>query len=165
MTGRRVPSTPCTWCGFPSDGCKERENDAFHVFMRRHDLHSEGWSLVGDGWIGLLDRLVVELKGMGWTGHVAQIKQKMGTLRFYTDNFTDAMRDRIQAAYAESAVTCEQCGKPATLRYDLGGDTYRLRGLCGGVAAWGLMTRVGSKPKATARGPAGMRHHLSPRWL
>ena len=51
-------------------------------------------------------------------GHkVRQIKEKFGGLRYYcsVDNYSDVYA-LIQAAEAESFVTCEDCGKPGILR-------------------------------------------------
>jgi len=42
----------------------------------------------------------------------SQIKEKFGTLRFYMHAATDVMYDLIDKAEAESARTCEVCGKP-----------------------------------------------------
>jgi len=58
---------------------------------------------------------------------VDQIKEKMGTLRFYyhyeTDNTDDAfiqfageVKDLISQAERKSGVTCERCGRPGILR-------------------------------------------------
>ncbi len=46
----------------------------------------------------------------------SQVKEKFGTLRFYTMGCTDEMDKHIDEAVAKSAITCELCGSPGTLR-------------------------------------------------
>jgi hypothetical protein len=76
---------------------------------------------VGKGWVPLLTRLATDLKNMGWTGAVEQIKEKFGSLRFYAlpdgvpAHLHEAFRDRITAAEAESCRTCEMCGAPGAI--------------------------------------------------
>ena len=40
----------------------------------------------------VFERLVVELRVLGWEGKVAQIKEKYGTLRFYAQAASEPMR-------------------------------------------------------------------------
>lgn len=79
----------------------------------------------GDGWFSLVDRLSCEcekeierLKSLGvpkerWP-RVAQIKEKFGSLRFYTrGSLPDELRERIlKVSEEESRCTCELCGAP-----------------------------------------------------
>lgn len=109
-----LPAGICTWCGADSKYCNK--NDAFHDLLRRHDLHPWCWSGVGPGWLLLVERLVADLKAMGWRGDVAQIKEKFFELRFYAEDTTPDMEARISAATAESRLTCETCGKPGRVR-------------------------------------------------
>ena len=110
----------CLWCC--ATECDP--SDAFHELLSSHGLHVSCWSCVGEGWIPLLDRLCADLRELGWPGSVAQIKEKMGALRFYADGLDDAMQRRIQAAAAESARTCETCGVPAQTGLVPGTGTY-----------------------------------------
>lgn len=79
----------------------------------------------GPGWFDILDRLgaVLELHKVS----CAQVKEKFGMLRVYwhadylEPDADDAVRAAIDAAEAESASVCEQCG-------DLGGETISLGG-------------------------------------
>ena len=72
------------------------------------------------GWFPLIERLIVDLTALGWDLDCQQIKVKFGGLRFYTgsgdpalpESTRDAIRDRIQAAEVEAAVTCAVCGAP-----------------------------------------------------
>lgn len=47
---------------------------------------------------------------------VVQVKEKLGTLRFYTSHHTDAIDGRIAEAQEESSRTCEVCGQPGIQR-------------------------------------------------
>jgi hypothetical protein len=77
----------------------------------------------GDGWFGIIDRLSAKLVADP-NLVAAQVKEKMGVLKFYTDDLgVEAEPDlaldarlygEIVAAREESTVTCEACGKPGT---------------------------------------------------
>lgn len=71
--------------------------------------------VVGIGWIPILDDLARDLYAMGWNGSLDQVKEKWGTLRFYTEG-TLEMLERIELAEQQSAVTCEECGVPGEMR-------------------------------------------------
>ena len=89
----------------------------------------------GDGWFDIVWRLCegleplvaeVEVK----TGHpfeVLQVKEKLGGLRFWANQKTDAISKRIEAAELESLCTCEVCGQPGARRTEHG----RIRTVCG----------------------------------
>jgi hypothetical protein len=47
---------------------------------------------------------------------VVQVKEKMGTLRFYINAGTDKHYNYINFAESMSAVTCETCGAPGKIR-------------------------------------------------
>ncbi|WP_349280719.1 hypothetical protein [Polaromonas hydrogenivorans] len=83
----------------------------------------------GDGWFSLIDRLscaceneIERLASLGvpkerWP-RVAQIKEKFGSLRFYSrGSLPDDLREQIlKASEEESRRTCEQCGAPKKLQ-------------------------------------------------
>ena len=80
----------------------------------------------GGGWFDLLKDLIGEVKLIcekmetppeesGFK--IVQVKQKYATLRFYTNVTTDAIDEAIDRAEERSAITCENCGKPGTLRH------------------------------------------------
>lgn len=103
-------------------------NDRFREWVLKHNIgpgmNDEAAALnysgfdgtVGDGWIGILDRLATDLVAMGWDRDLHQVKEKYGTLRFYVGVETPAMAERISQAEDESEVTCETCGAPGELR-------------------------------------------------
>ncbi|WP_396429300.1 cyclic-phosphate processing receiver domain-containing protein [Limnohabitans sp.] len=72
------------------------------------------------GWLVLVERLMqsIQLAGFEPKHHrVIQVKEKLGTLRFYVDlkNMPTAQRARVEAliaaAIAESSTLCEVCGE------------------------------------------------------
>lgn len=75
----------------------------------------------GDGWFDLLYKLSlkiakhIEVKKLENFG-VSQVKEKYGTLRYYTYYEDDLISQFIEEAERESAVTCEQCGKQGEMR-------------------------------------------------
>ena len=67
----------------------------------------------GDGWYDIIYKLCEDIEKMKLPEEfeVMQVKEKYGTLRFYTSGSTDEIEDRIDKAEQESAKTCEWCGK------------------------------------------------------
>jgi len=51
---------------------------------------------------------------------VIQVKEKFGTLRFYTNWGTEEIYKLINEAEAKSATICEVCGDPGEVRNDTG---------------------------------------------
>ena len=81
----------------------------------------------GDGWLAIVDRLscacereIESLERLGLPAErwprVAQIKEKLGTMRFYVRGpLSDALRELIRLEHSddgESARTCASCGGP-----------------------------------------------------
>lgn len=77
----------------------------------------------GDGWYDLIDTLCNSLQ---WdtdkNGYpqveAVQVKEKFGTLRFYTAGHNDTQEGMIRFAEAMSAKTCETCGAPGRVKGD-----------------------------------------------
>ncbi len=75
----------------------------------------------GPGWkqllIPLLDYIHKYNEDIDSDEHirVTQIKEKFGTLRFYTNWSNDELDKLIQEAEDLSGETCETCGEPGTL--------------------------------------------------
>ena len=77
-----------------------------------------------DGWIPLLDELCNSLmvilealtKKIGDEFYVIQIKEKFGTLRFYTSISHEVLDCCISQAEKKSEYTCEFCGAAGLLR-------------------------------------------------
>lgn len=70
----------------------------------------------GDGWYDLLWELSEKLESMGV--QAVQVKEKLGTLRFYTDLYNEEISKLIREACDKSSVICEVCGNPGSLRTD-----------------------------------------------
>lgn len=87
----------------------------------RETLITECQSHVGSGWHDILKRLINDLFELGWDGHVGQVKEKFGGLRFYVGNgrsTNKAIHARIESAESESLRTCEKCGASGELHWD-----------------------------------------------
>lgn len=68
----------------------------------------------GKGWHELIRPLIERCKEEGVV--IAQIKEKYGTLRFYTNGGeSEELRDMIHKAEDESGLICEDCGSPGVL--------------------------------------------------
>lgn len=72
------------------------------------------------GWNELLKELIDDLIKLGWDKQVCQVKEKFGGLRFYINEGSDEIYERIIKAEKDSYKTCEKCGKEGELRNDLG---------------------------------------------
>ena len=83
--------------------------------------------VVSPGWNLLIKNLIQDLIRLGWNKEVIQVKEKFGGLRFYINEGTDEIHQRIGQAELESMKTCEITGRPGKLRTDIG--WYRT--LCG----------------------------------
>jgi len=70
----------------------------------------------GDGWFDILDRLSARISELDPDCEALQVKEKFGTLRFYHTSGVPAVEKAVDDAEAESAATCEECGKPGQLR-------------------------------------------------
>lgn len=83
----------------------------------------------GDGWFTLIDelsttieRILKEHDDEEWSQDfvVTQVKEKYGTLRFYTSSTPDEIHWVIEFAEAMSATICELCGNPGKPNNDCG---------------------------------------------
>ena len=81
---------------------------------------------VGPGWSDIILDLHEVLVEENPEYVIHQVKEKFGTLRFYTGGMTDLGWSAITEAEHASAVTCEECGRPGRLR----DSNYWIRTLC-----------------------------------
>jgi hypothetical protein len=86
-------------------GNKVTDSDFFQVSL--------GWNLI-------IKNLIQDLIRLGWNKEVIQVKEKFGGLRFYINEGTDEIHQRIGEAELESMKTCEITGKPGKIRTDIG---------------------------------------------
>ena len=81
---------------------------------------------VGDGWLPLLKQLCLDItveleklpKEERDNFQVSQVKEKFGTLRFYTYGENEVIHQLVQKAESASCSICETCGAPGTVRTD-----------------------------------------------
>ena len=82
----------------------------------------------GDGWYDLIDDLCTKIEAVASAGShpvCGQVKEKFGKLRFYVSGNSD-VQALCQAAEADSANICEECGATPASMSALGGF-YRTR--------------------------------------
>jgi len=72
------------------------------------------------GWNIIIKELIEDLIKMGWNKQVVQVKEKFAGLRFYIQDGSEEMYNRISLAEKQSYETCETCGEQGKLRSDIG---------------------------------------------
>lgn len=96
---------------------EQRMFDTFPQFFKYKDdiTTSRMWEgfMCSEGWYPLIETLLQLAKNHGETLEVLQIKEKYGTLRFYTDGASEFFRGAARMAFMLSMKTCEACGAPA----------------------------------------------------
>jgi hypothetical protein len=75
---------------------------------------------VSNGWLGLIKEMMEDIISMGWNKEVCQVKEKFGGLRFYINNASNEVHDRITQTENLSYQICEICGESGKLRTDIG---------------------------------------------
>ena|SRR5229473_402860 len=68
-----------------------------------------------DGWYDILDKLCENIVKSGFHIKATQVKEKFGTLRFYTNYSSDTIDNLIENAEKLSEQICEVTGKPGEL--------------------------------------------------
>lgn len=81
---------------------------------------TRGFFECGEGWYEMLDALSFALTRCAPEVQAAQVKEKFGTLRFYTDDDTEVSAWLVRAFEAMSYNICEFCGKSGTQREKAG---------------------------------------------
>jgi hypothetical protein len=85
-------------------------------YTGRDPITARGYFAVDNGWLGILQRLIVDLIELGWDKQICQVKEKFGGLRFYTNGVSEDVYSRIRLAEDASYITCEKCGELGELR-------------------------------------------------
>jgi len=75
---------------------------------------------VNEGWYPLVKELIEDLIQLGWNKQVCQVKEKFGGLRFYINEGSNEIHNRISKAEKDSYEICEVTGNPGKLRTDIG---------------------------------------------
>ena len=57
-----------------------------------------GYFVVDNGWLKLIKELIEDLIKLGWDKQVTQVKEKFGGLRFYINEGSDEIFNRITEA-------------------------------------------------------------------
>lgn len=89
-------------------------------FTDRPPIKNADFFEVGEGWYLLIKNLIKDLISLGWDKEICQVKEKFGGLRFYINEGSDEIHNRITKAEKESYEICDRCGKSGELRTDLG---------------------------------------------
>lgn len=83
------------------------------------------WGFPGSGWFNLIHDLSQKLEAIAALQpddenrlKATQVKEKFGTLRFYTNYSSPEIDSAIREAEKLSAIICEQCGEPGSVRRD-----------------------------------------------
>ncbi len=74
----------------------------------------------GPGWYSLIQELIEDLINLGWNKQTTQVKEKFGGLRFYINEGSKEIHDRVIKAEIKSYSTCEKCGSSGEARRDIG---------------------------------------------
>ncbi len=88
-------------------------------WRRNNDLiFDAGFFSVGYGWYPLIKDLIIDLIDLGWDKQIIQVKEKFGGLRFYINEGSEKIFNRISEAEKLSYELCEICGNKGELRKD-----------------------------------------------
>jgi hypothetical protein len=85
-----------------------------------NNITDSDFFVVGSGWNLIIKNLIQDLIRLGWNKEVIQVKEKFGGLRFYINEGTDEIHQRIGQTELESMKTCEITGRPGKIRTDIG---------------------------------------------
>jgi len=110
---------------------KKLFDDFPRLYRNRHESSMQRGFECGDGWFELIYKLSQDIETVAreiglqpdspdWP-MCRQVKEKLGTIRFYVFNCHDErISALIDSAYEQSCKTCEYCGKPGVLVTDGG---------------------------------------------
>lgn len=104
------------YAGSPEQESIEFRLDRFDRKIRRSYAPEKELSvedvlrMVPAGWNRVVRCLINDLFNAGWDGHLAQAKEKFGTLRFYLGKTNDKLEDLIHQAEGITAHICASCG-------------------------------------------------------
>ena len=75
---------------------------------------------VGNGWLGIIQRLFEVLIKLGWDKQFINVKEKFGGMSIFIDNIPENGFNFILDAEKETFSVCEVCGEP--------GEQHRIKG-------------------------------------
>ena len=80
---------------------------------------------VGNGWLGILQRLFEVLISMGWDKQFLNVKQKFGGMSIFLDNLPENGFHFVVESEKETFSVCEVCGEPGD-QHKINSWTYTL---------------------------------------
>lgn len=80
---------------------------------------------VGNGWLGIIQRLFEVLITLGWDKSFVNVKEKFGGMSIFIDNIPENGFHFIMEAEKETFEVCEVCGEPAK-QHKIKGWVYTL---------------------------------------
>ena len=90
-------------------------------FNKNNDLiYSRHYFSISNGWLPMIQNLILKLIDTGWNREVCQVKEKFGGLRFYINDGNKEIFSIIREYENMSYHICELCGKKGELRTDIG---------------------------------------------
>ena len=104
------------------------------IFKDRHGDMKETlmcWGFeCGDGWYNIIDELCVKIQNhIDETGkqqiEAEQVKEKYGTLRFYTNYYDEIIEEYIAQAEQQTYNICEICGSTNDIQRTKGWISYQ----------------------------------------
>lgn len=75
---------------------------------------------IGNGWLGIVERLFQTLITLGWNKEFLDVKEKFGGMSIFLSNIPENGFNFIFDAEKETFSTCEVCGEP--------GENQKIRG-------------------------------------
>ena len=81
-------------------------------YTDRDPIKNAGFFCVGNGWLGLVKTLIEDLIQLGWNKQICQVKEKFGGMRFYINEGSKEIFNKISEAETKSHETWEKCGEP-----------------------------------------------------
>jgi hypothetical protein len=75
---------------------------------------------VGNGWLGIIQRLFETLIRMGWNKEFINVKEKFGGMSIFLGELPENGFHFVNVAEKETFITCEVCGEP--------GEQHRING-------------------------------------
>ncbi len=86
------------------------------MYSNKPKIISSDFFDVQVGWYPLIKDLINDLITLGWNKQVCQVKEKFGGLRFYINEGSEKIHNRILNAEKLSYEICELCGEKGELR-------------------------------------------------
>jgi hypothetical protein len=80
---------------------------------------------IGNGWLGIVQRLFETLIALGWDKSFVNVKEKFGGMSIFLDNLPENGFHFVAEAERETFQVCEVCGEPGE-QHKINGWVYTL---------------------------------------